>query len=438
MAQLSVEQSAYIQNQQNYLANVRVSQFAKFLNKNPLFVTYYPVNQAQSSTDAGTGAVYEEIGPNSPIRFNKILNLPAFNISELRPDMVTDEGGYDINMDMTDIAFIAGTIRPKPGDYMRLDMGGVKPLLFRCTTYRHNSIMSNDYYQADFDLIDINQDYLALIEHQVEETYTCKFENIGTNQKVFLTEAEDSAIADAQDLIDKLTTFYNDVFYNESVDSFVLYGGNPPYDTQWYCDNYLIRFINESRIFQNDASDYTKVLPYLELLPLNFDMLYRRSVWYAVLQRSTEYLHKYLYAWNRLVQKKASPLVMASIPAIHPNLEIMTKYVKPDESLPEDLQGKIWVPGSVCGFSGAEPHLRTYFPSTLQFSLADRKKEGELNVVENMIFSYVTGGLSSIHYTKKELVEFAFAADLFSFMHIPIVIYILKQHLASLTVKTDT
>ena len=39
-------------------------------------------------------------------------------------------------------------------------------------------------------------------------------------------------------------------------DSFVLYDGNG-YGTQWYQDNYLTRFINESKIFQNDASDYT-------------------------------------------------------------------------------------------------------------------------------------------------------------------------------------
>lgn len=321
---------------------------------------------------------------------------------------------------------------------MRLDMAGVKPLLFRCTTYRHNSIMSNDYYQADFDLIDINQNYVVLIENQVEETYSCKFENIGTNQKVFVTSAEDAQISDTQELIVTLTTFYNDVFYNESVDNFVLYGGNPPYDTQWYCDNYLIRFINESKIFQDDSSDYTNVFAYLELKPLNFDMLYRRSVWYAVLERSTEYITPYLFAWNRMVQKKASPLVMASIPAIHPTLEITSKFIKLDEPIPEDLIGNIWVPGSVCGFSGAEPHVRTYFPYYLQSSLAARKKTGELNVIESMIFNYITSGLSSLSYTKKELIEFAFAADLFSFMHIPIVIYILKQQLSAMTSNADS
>lgn len=431
MAQISVEQSAYSHSQQQYLSGLRVGQFSKFLNKNPLFVTYYVVNQAQSRTDTGTGAAYEEIGPNSPIRYNKVLQLPVFNIPELRPDVVNDEGGYDIEMDLTDLAFISGTIRPKPGDYMRIDIPRVKPLLYRCNAYRHNTIQSNDYYQADFDLIDINQDYLVKIENQVEEVYTCKFENIGTNQKVLVTEAEQRELDDLQAIIDDLIQFYNDAFYNADVDGFVLYSGNPPYNTQWYVDNYLTRFINESQIFVNENSDITTVLPYLELLPLNFDILYRRTVWYAVLKRSNEYASPYVYAWNRQIQKRTSPLLMASIPCIHPTLEVFEKYVKPEEKPNPDLNCMIWTPSSGCGFAGADPALRTYFPYYLQKSIVENEKDSHLNVIERMICQYISGGINAVSYTKKDLIDFSFKQDLFTYMHMPIIIYILKQDYAA-------
>lgn len=438
MAQLSVEQSAYVQSQQQYLAGLKVSQFAKFLNKNPVFVTYYVVNQAQSRTDSGTGTAYEEIGPNSPIRYNKVKQLPAFNLPEMKPDVINDEGGYDTEMDITDITFIAGTIRPKPGDYMRIDLANTKPLLYRCNAYRHNTIQSNDYYEADFDLIDINQDYIRLIENQVEKVYTCKFENIGTNQKVLVTEEEDAEASNISGLIDQLTDFYNDAFYNSEVDGFVLYNGNPPYGTQWYVDNYLTRFINESEIFVNDSSDTTVVLPYLELLPLNFDLLYKRTVWYAVLQRSNAYMHPYVYAWNRQIQKRTSPFLMASIPCIHPTLELMDKWVKPEEAPNPDLDCLVWTPGVPCGFSGTDPMLRTYFPYGLQKSLAEGRRVEDLNMVERMVFQYVTGGISSVTYTTKELIEFSFRQDLFTYMMMPIIIYILKQSLANLTAADET
>lgn len=451
MATLSTEQSAYIKSQQQYLANLKTGQFAKFLDKNPIYVTYYVINQAQSTTDAGTGAIYEEIGPNSSIRFNKVNEVPAFNIPELKPDVINDEGGYDIEMDINDIAFIPGTVRPKPGDYMRVDISGTKPLLFRCNVYNHNSIKSNDYYLADFDLIDIGgshtgkENYLVLIEKQVEETYQCKFANIGTNQKVLVSDADQSAMDSAAELVETLSDFYNDAFYNADVDGFVLYdagslstggtpglsgnGGSGSFGTQWYCDNYLTRFINESKIFENQASDYTTVLPYLELIPLNFDYLYSRTVWNAILTGKRDYIYQYMYAWSRLIQKRTSPLMLSSIPTLHPSLEMLDHYVKPEEPIPENLRDMVKYPGQYCGWAGADPMLRCYFSSALLRSLATNAMDDNLNAIEKMIFQYVTAGVDAVTYTKNDLLNFAFKQDLFTYMHMPIVIYILKQHL---------
>lgn len=429
---ISVEQSAYIQSQQQYLSDLRTGQFAKFLNKNPLYVTYYPVVNALSRVDSGTGAIQEEIGPNSPVRYNKIKNLPAFNFPELKPDVLNDEGGYDIEMDITDITFIAGTIRPRPGDYMRVDIPNVRPLLFRCNAYRHNSIQSNDYYEADFDLQEVDQEYLDWIEKQVEKVYTCHFENIGTNQKVMLSEEDENAISDADELIGTLEDFYQQSFYNEDMDGYVLYEGNQ-FGTQWYCDNYLTRFINESGIFTNDASDMTVVLPYLELIQFNFDYLYARTVWNAVLKQTNDYLHPYMYAWSRIIQKRTSPLMMASIPALHPTLQMFDKYVSPEEPTPKELENVIWTPGQGCGWAGYDPMLRNYFSYALVKSLREGVCDDSLNMVEKMIWQYVCQGSSAVTYTKKELLEFAFNQDIFTYMHLPIIIYILKQHKAALS-----
>ena len=447
MAKLSTEQATYIQNQQEYLANARVGQFAKFLNKNPIYVTYYVINHANSRTDAGTGAIYEEIGPNAPMRFNKILELPAFNFPELRPDIVDDEGGYDINLDLTDIAFLPGTIRPKPGDYMLVSIAGVVPLLFRCNQMHHNSIQSNDYYMADFDLVDIKQGYAEQIELQVLEIYCCNFDAIGTNQKVFISEVDQNKIDEIQDLIDQLVQFYNDSFYNADIDGFVLYDasaidrGSGAYNglgmgTQWYVDNYLTRFINESEIFCDASSDHTLMLTYPELLPLNFDMAYRRSVWYAVLKQSREYLNVYTYAWSRLLQKRTSPLMMASIPCLHPTVELFDHYVKPEEKPPEHLKGFPLHPAEICGWAGYDPMLRPYFSLNLSKAISTGTWNSTLGAVERMIAQFIKGGPSVVTYEKKELIETSFSHDMFTFMHLPIIIYILKQQIAALTAKS--
>lgn len=432
MAITSVESSKYISQQQKYLSNIRIGQFAKFLNKNPMFVTYYPINNAESRTDAGTGAVHEDIGPRSPVRYNKIRQLPAFNIPELKPEVLNDEGGYDMEMDLNDITFIAGTIRPRPGDCMRIDIAGAPSLLYQCTAYRHNTIQSNDYYLGDYHLLDIDQDYIKLIENQVEQTFTCKFENIGTNQKILMTDEDESKAADAQELIDALTDFYNDAFYNAEVDGFVLRDGNPPYGTQWYVDNHLTRFINESEIFVNDNSDHTVVLPYLDILELNFDMNHKRTVWTAVLKRTADYMNRYTYAWNRFVQLRVSPLLLAGIPSIAPTLLVSDKHIYPQDPRPTDLDEIVAPPGSHCGWDGLDIDLRTYFSQALINSIMDNVTGSDLNMVERMIAQYINQGIKAVTYTKTELLEFAFTQNLFTYMHMPIIIYILKQHLASL------
>jgi len=71
---MNVEKSKYINTQISIYAENKVGQYSKFLNKNPIFVTYYSVNIVMSRTDVGTGGIQQEIGEDSPLRFNKITN----------------------------------------------------------------------------------------------------------------------------------------------------------------------------------------------------------------------------------------------------------------------------------------------------------------------------------------------------------------------------
>ena len=119
MAQLiSVEKSKYINQNIDIYSKNKIGQYSKFLNKNPVFITYYHINKQMSRTDVGTGGIESELGTNSPIRFNKILNFPIYNLPSLTPDIVFDETGYDIELDLTDITILPNTVKPTPGDYL--------------------------------------------------------------------------------------------------------------------------------------------------------------------------------------------------------------------------------------------------------------------------------------------------------------------------------
>lgn len=424
----SVEKSKYVSQQQDFLWNLRVGQYAKFLDKNPIFVTYYPISHAQSRVDAGSGSAYEYIGPHSPIRYNRVKEVPIFNFPDtIRPEVERDEGGYNISSELSDITFIPGTVRPREGDCMLVKISGALPLLYQCTEFRHNSIQSNDYYFGDFTLVDVDQEYVAYIDKQVVDKYVCHFENIGTNQKILISEEEDKAGGDLDDLIAKLKDFYKDAFYNEEVDGFVLYDGNR-WGTQWYYDIFLTRFINESQIYEDDSSDYTLILPYLELEPLDFSARYKRMVWFAVLNRTVDYFNQYNYFVPDWIHSRTSPLTLHSIPAIGPMVHIADKHLNPAEPVPDEVIKKLpYVPALHCGFDGVEVSLQEYFSYALSISLKENRSHDDLNDVEKIIFDYIQRGPKFVEYDRQTLINRFLNVDLFTYMHMPIIIYILKQ-----------
>lgn len=437
MAQITnIEGSKFFEQNQKIYAQNRIGQFSKFLSKNPIYVTYFVVNEARSTTEVGTGTIHEEIGPKSPLRFNKVINVPVYNIPELKPDVTVDDG-YDVEMDINDITFIPGTIRPKPSDYMLVQLYGVKPLLFRCTSYRHNTIQSNDFYMADFSLRDIDQEYIQQIESQVVETYNCHFENIGTNAKVLLTTDEEEKLSDLDGIFTTLRDFYVNAFYHRETDSFVQYASadNP---FTWFYDVYLAKFLNESELFETPNSSDTLVLSYNDLVPLNFDYQFTRTLWYAVLKGDADYLNPYNYYYRKPIQKRASPFLMYSIPCDGVALQIMDRYIYPQDKIPY-----AHTPDNECGRGPGRPcfgdnrsdgvYLQEYFPSMLTTSIKKGEKDPELtDYLDNLIYTYLVGGADKVDIDKTKLLNYAFNQDLRTYMYMPLILYIIKKKYASM------
>jgi hypothetical protein len=70
-------------------------------------------------------------------------------------------------------------------------------------------------------------------------------------------------------------------------------------------------------------------------------------------------------------------------------------------------------------------------------SLSGGVMSDQLNCVERMIYQYIRGGASAVVYDRKELLNFSFRQDLFTYMHMPIVIYILKRCASALTTASS-
>jgi len=407
---LSTENSNYINKNIEIYTKNKVGQYSKYLNSNPIFVTYYSLSDANIRADSGLGGVEEEIGPQSPLRWNKILEFPLYNIPDLKPQLQDEDNGTDIELDLNDIALLPNTLKPKPEDYFIIDIPNVKPLLFRVNSFGYNSIQSNDYYTLEADLWHIGANAYDMIQPQVIDEYSCIFENIGTDDKCFIKNTDLDKVYALERCIMEIRDWYTSIYYNKYLNLFWQRSGyiNNHFEDVWNYDIYLTRFINESKIFQDDFNINSIVLTYDDNIPSNFEFMWRKTLFYAILKRDTSFLMTNLYNVGNNITKRYSVLNLHGYDCKSVNL------IDFNGKLPIGLNYKLTLP------------IEHYFSNQLITTLVtEDSKPDSLNYIETIIFNYLKNLNNNIDI--KQIEKEFMKNDIENFKLIPILIYILFQ-----------
>lgn len=310
MAQiLNVEKPQYINQVIDIYTKNKLGQYSKFLDKSPIYVTYYHINENLSRADVGTGNIESELGARSPIRFNKINNFPIYNIPELKPDIEYDETGYDIELDCNDLIILPNTIRPRAGDYFIVSLPGVKEYLFRVNNFRYNTIQSNDYYMIDADVKDIgiNLEDKRMIG-QIVETFLTVFENIGTEDKCFVKTTDVEYLNSLADLYYKLRDYYRNAFYVRDLNCFTYQTGRWSETGRpiYRYDMYLESFINKSHIYYDENSEESLMLTPADAVNGDFHFTFDMTLYNAILEKSFELLRPYCYLTTDVISMRYS------------------------------------------------------------------------------------------------------------------------------------
>lgn len=327
---INVEKNQYLtQNIKTFTQN-KVGQYSKFLDKNPMFITYLAINSVQSRNDVGTGGVESDIGPKSPIRYNQINGLPVFNIPDLRPNINYDENGYDLELDLSDITLLPNTIKPKSGDYIIISIPNSVEIAFRVHTFEHNTIQSNDFYMFSADLKFTGSPGESLIDRfksQIVETYETIFENIGTEDKCFIRTEDIAKIKNIGLLFTELKDLYITNYFDKETGTFVCKENdeNPNSNEEaWYYDKYVERFIMDSEIYRIENDESSIILAPADIIELS-ERWYPQTLYYAVLKHDTAYMGRFPYCYQVEIQKPLSVFKINDIMCNSVNLHI-TNY----------------------------------------------------------------------------------------------------------------
>lgn len=310
---INVEKSQYLtQNIETFTSN-KVGQYSKFLDKNPMFITYLAINSVQSRSDVGTGGVDSDVGPKSPIRFNQINGLPVYNIPELKPDVDYDENsGYDIQIDISEAVLLPNTIKPKSGDYIIIKIPNSIEIALRVNSFGYNTIQSNDFYTFSADLKFTGKDLLKRFEPQIVDVFETIFDNIGTEDKCFIRSTDIDKIKNIGLLFNELRELYKTNYFDQLTGNFVCKDNDENLDGAedcWYYDKYVERFIMDSEIYYTENEENSIVLAPADLVEQS-DRWYPRTLYTAVLKHDTAYMGRYPYGYQVGIQKPLSTFVI--------------------------------------------------------------------------------------------------------------------------------
>lgn len=396
--------NSFIQGSLSELEKALNSNFTTFLDETPILVDYYNINDIMSTADTGYQNADAIIGEESPTRFNKIKNFPIYGLRPLIPDLETIDGGL-IDMSISgEVVTLPNTIRPTPGDYFFYKQGG-RSLTFIVTSISLGTIRSNDYYKLEISMKKIDEhNYDKVLDKQVVENFVTDIDLVGSNEKCIIKSTNAERIELYESILKDLILRYNQMFYCPKYNAMIMRKGLD--DRFNYYDPFLTEFI-----IRNNVLDGTR--DFMVLINLGKDHHFNKY-YNMTLYRNIETKNKL-----RLVKNYSTPTTFPrsiSTPFNYYGEEVffnITLYqddrikIKENEYMKHDLLDNI-----------SCDHI---VPSTPIIDTAIIRYLNKENVEDVLTEDEV-----------KNLVNYDIDYDDYHFTHVPILIYILKQHIKAL------
>ena len=232
--------------------------FYSLSDKKPTIVTYYNINKEATTLDPGSKLSYDNIGKNSPIRYNKIDDFMLYGFTRIELNTENDEFGLEADKVSGECYILPNTIKPTEGDYFEVDHITDSTWLFIVTDIQQDTLENgSNVYKITYKLEYVDHDRLL---SQVVGSYRMIEKREGTNiaKVVENTKYERAKIMD--EIAVKLKTTFNELFYNPYVQTFIYMD-----ITDWRIyDEFMIEFLIRNKILDNGNDSYIHVMHQLQ------------------------------------------------------------------------------------------------------------------------------------------------------------------------------
>lgn len=422
MSQLIYDQEALVQNQMYKYDAFLHSRLTQYTGDGRTLVTYYNINDQQTTTSLGMETHYQVLGVDSPLRFNKIKQFVLLGFSQLQPQEEQASQTQVRNYGLQGEAYIIpGTIMPKENDFFIVNHLHMNHL-FRVTQVQQDGLNTDGSYKISYALFTTNPPEIDWVEKQTTKTLQFDMQTIGGEDLTPVLGIEDYELRSKLiKMIDDMIENYNARFYDKQNNCYILHlNGRALFDM---CGNY---FMARNSVMIRDNANGNIVLNPDKCKDPRLEDLYQKSP-YKWIERDAPLSYLDTFKFHTM---KGTSYVDSSFYHYGTNVDVMI----PNDPWCKSPSCENYFPDRVYEILDNEQDIRqcditmcrkclqreTCFDKTYQLKRFD---------YVSILHDYIHGKLTSIRklsvYTGNQLFDNTYRQEIF--LWTPIIIYILKK-----------
>lgn len=369
----------------------------------PVLGVWWNMNDSLSTADNGTETADAIIGKGSPFRYNKIENLPIYNVmKDLQSlEMAMDDNGM---LDMTveiEPVILPNTIIPGPYDYFEYKFSNGRNVFFRANDVKRVSAKSNGYYKVPMHLVDMDsEDYPTGIEEITVNEFKVRLDNVGSNEKCIVSNKVYDDIIEIEKLVKNVLSDYIDSFFIRRYNSFVLRGFNDKFTVY---DPYITKFI----LNHNILSYYDEIIqPVVMEQDEYFRSEYNKTFFRALELRDMDRVNPVLLDLVSFTKKNTNPFDYYGEETVY----LCKVYEDKESKYPSNH----------------------YIDFSFLYNIPNIKESNTVSLIENLVIRFFHTNDFNKFMTFEEIKELKYLLEPdyseYYFYMVPIVLYILIEY----------
>lgn len=274
MSGLIYDEQSLVQQQMYKYDKYLHTRINKYTDAPRTLVTYWNLNDEETTTSLGMGTHYQILGVDSPLRYDKIENMVLIGFNQINPNGDKQVASSTVrNYGIEGEAYvIPGTIMPKENDFFIVNHLNMEHI-FRVTQVNQDGLTTDGSYKINYSLFSTNPQEICKVEQQTVRRMIMDLQTVGGSDLTPVIGVEDyehrsHLIRMVNDMVENYVARYYDKRHN----CFLLHlNGRTLFDT---CGHY---FMARTGIMICDNSTKNIVLSDNKLRMDELEYIYQKS-----------------------------------------------------------------------------------------------------------------------------------------------------------------